>query len=231
MAKRYDYPTAKELAEYARIEKMFKGVRGKWVTVETPKRKKPKRKTPKPLAYDKPVKAKPKKPKRKKPKKKIPRDLIETASDAAYRKIDVMLGKAVTKFGKPGASKSVFQNRDFTIDGEFLYHIPKGETLRELLLDLEPCFKPVTHTWVSLGLRFEPGGMSKDEKERYKKFQGMLEAFTYWRRFTLYGLAGAFATLRDIADNMKRKKRRKAVQFLARIHWNSDDTKPNRETL
>lgn len=183
---------------------------------------KPKKKKKKPKLKPKPkpkVKAKAKK------KKVEPR----SKRDKAYEKIKEMLDKASAKLAELGYATDarVHRNRDGSLDSELRVMPIRGQLINDILIDMEGSVKAIPNTWISTGIRYRP--RENEDSGEPGDFRGLSRINSYYQRNTPRKLATNFVTGREINRRMSEKKFRKAEHVVMKVHWNPDDSKPDRD--
>jgi hypothetical protein len=176
-------------------------------------------------------KRRPKSPPTKKPPKAPPQFTIgigET-SEEAYNRIYDRLQAMRIRLGV--GDVRIHKNRDGSIDGELSYETVRGQPTYgsgSASFRLESAFDTqhaVGHRfWLAIVFRF----IAPDKDDIYRKWQGMLEVWTHYRRCTRTKMIAAFEAADLIARNIERKHRRKVSYVLVRLHWNPENARPQR---
>lgn len=130
------------------------------------------------------------------------------------------------KAARPGSTYRIYENQDGTIDAELTMPLARGQSFRGAITgDVEQTFRTgrIPYTWTSTGMRFPEG---EEEKSPFDTYKGMPQVFTAY----YYDAPGSNKTALVIEETTKRRKIRKPVQAVLRLHWNPKGIKPPRES-
>jgi len=182
-------------------------------------------------ATAKPSKAKPSKPKGA-PRGFKPITKSGHDQDSAAALMRRKLGEAVRVLESMEGMESksrVHENKDGSVDGEWVVAVPKRMSMDDLSIAMEESFGRTAISrdmWISYGARY----VIKEDDEVYRRNKGMNQVATkYHRAETRARVVKVFATLRAIMDTMKRKMHgRRPTQVFLRLSWNPEDAKPTR---
>ena len=177
------------------------------------------------IAKRKPKKKKKAKAKAKAKAKKKPRSKREKA----YEAIESMLDKATDKLVKEGytVDSRIHRNRDGSLDSELRVLPRRGQSVNEILIDMEGSVRAIPKTWISTGIRYRP--RETEESGIPGDFRGLSRINSYYQRNTPRKLAANFVTGREINRRTSDRKFRKAEHIIVKVHWNPKDKKPDRD--
>lgn len=222
---------------------------GRFVSTKRPVKRKPKPRKPKPRK-PKPRKPKPRQPNpspkaRKKPgspgegqrgrkgprgRKKPPRGYERLVDPEEMRGLIQFVINDAMRASAPYASAGTTAiNANDSVDGEWRIFLTRGVSVDDAVLDCWNNMRPVKSTWVRAFLRYPPGTDGEAASASSdRRVSGALEIFTHFYRNTLNGSAIARIGLliRDMAERLADKRRRKPYLVGMRIHWNSQNRKP-----
>jgi len=138
---------------------------------------------------------------------------------------------------KLGGNVYVFVNRQFHVDAQWLYHVPRSADVIRLVLEIEEVLRKVRlrharkeqggGTWLVSGFRF-PESKSVVAKN-YDRWKRLLQVIAWPRRYENRHLN--FASLRGYLKTIGRKRYRKPEMVFVKLHWNVNDIKPTREEV
>jgi len=138
---------------------------------------------------------------------------------------------------KLGGNVYVFVNRQFHVDAQWLYHVPRSADVIRLVLEIEEVLRKVRlrharkeqggGTWLVSGFRF-PESKSVVAKN-YDRWKRLLQVIAWPRRYENRHLN--FASLRGYLKAIGRKRYRKPEMVFVKLHWNVNDIKPTREEV
>lgn len=170
----------------------------------------------------------------------VPKGLIPTHAEGVEKAFARMMEQARAHLSSEGLeSRAIVNlNQNYTVDADLTVEVPRGTTVRSVLLDLEHALRGISRikgSWVSVGIRVPPSPsehktgllVSRRTGEPLRGGKGVYQAGTYYQR--LDRRASTFATGKAIVKNFARKGRRKPTQVFVRLHWNPYDMKPTRE--
>lgn len=138
---------------------------------------------------------------------------------------------------KLGGEVYVFVNRQFHVDAQWLFHVPRGVQAGQVVLQVEDALRRVGlrngrkkdggGTWIVSGFRFPASKLTN--AANYDRWKKLLQVIAWPRRWNNRHFN--FASLRKYLKTVKNKRYRKPEMVFVKLHWNVDDIKPTREEV
>lgn len=118
-------------------------------------------------------------------------------------------------------------NADGTVDAELLVYLQKGQSVRELSLDIEEVLRPPRGQWINIGIRVPPN-KAIERPEDYERALGLIQIQMYSRRSRYAGPAWN-DWREEVLPKIEAgtKGWRKPEQLFVRLYWSPLDDRPD----
>lgn len=118
-------------------------------------------------------------------------------------------------------------NADGTVDAELLVYLQKGQSVRELSLDIEEVLRPPRGQWFNVGIRVPPN-KAIESPDDYERALGLIQIQMHSRRSRYAGPAWN-DWREEVLPKIEKgtKGWRKPEQLFVRLYWSPLDDRPD----